>query len=55
MVSSDFHLLKVDDNNDNSTDNLKRKYEKLLKSYNHKVFQIINTISLFFTRIITIY
>ena len=33
MVSSDFHLLKVDDNDDNSTDNLKRKYEKLLKSH----------------------
>lgn len=34
MGSFDFHLLKVDNNNnDNSTDNLKRKYEKLLKSY----------------------
>ena len=34
MVSSDFHLLKVDDNDDHTTNNLKRKYEKLLKSYN---------------------
>ena len=34
MVSSDFHLLKVDDNDDHTTNNLKRKYEKLIKSYN---------------------
>jgi hypothetical protein len=34
MGSFDFQLLKIDNNNDNSTDNLKRKYEKLLKSYN---------------------
>lgn len=34
MVSSDFHLLKVDNSVDDSTDNLKRKYGKLIKSYN---------------------
>ena len=33
MVSSDFHLLKVDNSVDNSTENLKRKYEKLIRSY----------------------
>lgn len=33
MVSSDFQLLKVDNSEDNSTDNLKRKYKKLLNSY----------------------
>ena len=33
MGTYDFHLLKVDDNHDHSTNNLKRKYIKLLKSY----------------------
>ena len=32
-MAFDFHLLNVDDSYDNSTDNLKRKYEKMLKSY----------------------
>ena len=39
MVSSDFHLLKVDNSVDNSTDNLKRKYEKLLRSYKKNATQ----------------
>lgn len=39
MVSSDFHLLKVDDNDDHTTNNLKRKYEKLLRSYKKNATQ----------------